>query len=112
MQFMKDKPCDVNLLKSMNPFSKQDVTRFWRVSTLVSRLYHSFDGIGTSIKYAYLPTPMIKPVSLLEDLSNFLVFVNLLYPKEFAHSAGVRNSYEQFDTENRLFSVLKYFLSV
>ena len=78
----------------------------------MSRLYHSFDGIGTSIKYAYLPTPMIKPVSLLEDLSNFLVFVNLLYPKEFAHSAGVRNSYEQFDTENRLFSVLKYFLSV
>lgn len=28
MQFMKDKPCDVNLLKSMNPFSKQDVDAF------------------------------------------------------------------------------------
>ncbi|KAK8820725.1 hypothetical protein WA556_005043 [Blastocystis sp. ATCC 50177/Nand II] len=75
----------------MNPFSKQDVDAF-----LASQ--HA----GTSIKYAYLPTPMIKPVSLLEDLSNFLVFVDLLYPKD----------YEQFDTDNRLFSVLKYFLSV
>lgn len=28
MQFMKDKLCDVNLLKSMNPFSKQDVDAF------------------------------------------------------------------------------------
>lgn len=41
------------------------------------------DVLGSAIKYAYLPSAMIKPVSFLEELSNFLVFVDLLYPKEY-----------------------------
>ena len=58
-------------------------TRFCQINTLVSQLMNESDVLGSAIKYAYLPSAMIKPVSFLEELSNFLVFVDLLYPKEY-----------------------------